>query len=833
MLQLTGPTQLAGRGRNFQVSGILWLLFVLIVLATVSYHTVTLSVATALVGLAILLAVFAGELPWFFSFLLLIGFALGALVLNSTQVRQEWISRHLLEIFRKKLPALSDTEKEAMASGSVWWEADLLGGHPDWHKLFNYPLSELSEEEQAFLDGPTDEFCAMIDDWQITHNDLDLTPEAWSFLKDRGFMGLIVPKEYGGLGFSARAISEIVMKVSSRSITAACTLLVPNSLGPAKLLLHYGTTDQQQHYLPRLAKGQELPCFALTGPEVGSDASNMPDTGVVCRQEFQGREVLGIRLNWSKRYLTLGPVATVIGLAFRMLDPDQLLGEQEELGITVALIPADTEGVTLGRRHIPLNIPFQNGPIQGKEVFAPLDWIIGGESGIGRGWMMLVECLSEGRGMSLPSLSTAGAKLVSRYTGAYARVREQFGTPIGNFEGVQEALASIGGLTYQVDAARLLTISALDKGEKPGVVSAIAKYHLTEAMRKVVNHGMDIQGGSGVMLGPRNYLGRIYQALPISITVEGANILTRSLMIFGQGVTRAHPWLLKEMEAIGQEDDKKALTDFDRVLFSHLGQGLGNGFRSLFLGITGGRFSSAPGAGAIKPYVQKLNWLSAALAVTIEFALLQYGGELKRKEHLSGRLADILSHLYLASATLKHFQDQGSHRHDLPLLQWSCEQSLWQIQQAFAGIFTNFPSPLLARAIKAITFPAGMRLSPPSDRLTQQVADLLLHPSPSRERLTAGIYQTKNPQEPGARLDAALELAEGVSGARRKIKKAIKSGELPNTTPEQQWAQAVERQLISTSEKALLEQYESLRKEIIQVDDYSAAEFVPGVPSIR
>lgn len=809
------------------MSTLVWLLLLLVTLGFVSYRKFSLVVATGLVGTVLLLAIFSGDLPGPLSFLLLLAFTVLALLFNVRTLSQEWISRHLLPIYRRKLPILSATEREAMESGGVWWEADLLAGKPDWKKLLQYPSSQLSAEEKAFLDGPVEEFCAMLDDWRITHRHLDLPPEAWAFMKEKGFMGLIVPREYGGLGFSARATSELVLKISSRSITAACNVLVPNSLGPAKLLLHYGTDAQKQHYLPRLASGEELPCFALTGPEVGSDASNMPDIGVVCRQRVQGEEVLGLRLNWNKRYLTLGPVATVIGLAFRLQDPEHLLGDQDELGITVALIPSATPGVTAGRRHMPLNIPFQNGPIQGQDVFVPLDSVIGGEAGIGKGWMMLVECLSEGRGMSLPALSSAGCKSVSRYTGAYARIREQFHASIGNFEGVREALARIGGLTYQADAARLLTLAALDAGEKPGVVSAIAKYHLTEMMREVVNRGMDIQGGSGIMLGPRNLIGRVYQGLPISITVEGANILTRSLMIFGQGVIRAHPWLLKEMAAANQADAGKALVDFDLALFGHLGHAASNFCRSLFLGLTSGRGSPAPAEKAIKDLAQKLNWMSAALAITTEFALLRYGGELKRKEHLSGRLGDILSHLYLASATLKHFQDQGCHNKDLPLVRWSCNQSLWQIQLAFAAIFANFPSRFQARLMKAIAFPTGMRLRPPSDLLTYQVADLLLYPSPSRERLTAGIYTSTDLTEPGARLDAALELVDEVDKIKRKIRKAQKNGP-PNPVSSDTGRFANEGKVISESEAELLEKYEALRREIIQVDDFSAEEFASG-----
>ena len=588
-----------------------------------------------------------------------------ALVFNAPVLRRRLVSNPLLHLFRRLLPPMSDTEREALEAGSVWWEAELFRGDPRWQKLLDIPAARLSAEEQAFLDGPVEELCRMLDDWDITHVRRDLPPAVWRFLKEKGFFGLIVPRQYGGLEFSAQAHSAVVMKTASRSVTAAVTVMVPNSLGPAELLLHYGTEVQKNHYLPRLASGEEVPCFALTNPEAGSDASAMPDHGVVCRGEFEGKKgVLGIRLNWEKRYITLGPVATVLGLAFKLYDPDHLLGGSENLGITLALIPTNTPGVKIGTRHNPLNIPFQNGPNWGENVFIPLDWIIGGPQQIGQGWRMLMESLAAGRSISLPALSTGAGKLACRATGAYARIRKQFKLPIGKFEGVEEALARMAGYTYLMDATRSLTARAVDLGEKPSVASAIAKYQLTEHMRRVVNDAMDVQGGAGICLGPRNFMGRVYQALPISITVEGANILTRTLIIFGQGAVRCHPYILREMRAATDADSERASKNFDDAIFSHVGYTFSNAARALWLGLTGARFVPVPFQGPTRRYAQHITRLSIGLALIADAAMLTLGGALKRREKLSGRFADVLSFLYLASAVIKRFEEQGRPQED-------------------------------------------------------------------------------------------------------------------------------------------------------------------------
>ncbi len=647
----------------------------------------------------------ATGIPWYLSTPLWLGAAAVVLLLGVPAIRRRYITSALLRQFRKVIPPMSRTEQEALQAGSVWWDAELFSGRPDWEKLLNTPRSRLSGREQAFLDGPVERLCRMLDDWQITHTEKDLPGEIWDYLKQERFFGLVLPEEHGGLGFSAQAHSEVVMKLSSRSIVAAVTVMVPNSLGPGKLLLHYGTRQQQQYYLPRLARGEEIPCFALTGPDAGSDAGAIPDQGVVAWGQWRGRRVLGVRLDWEKRYITLGPVATLIGLAFRLRDPDHLLGDREELGITLALIPRDTPGVTIGARHIPLDIPFQNGPNWGRNVFVPLDQLIGGEKYIGQGWRMLVESLAEGRGVSLPALAVGAGKVCSRYTGAYAAIRQQFGMPIGRFEGVEEALARIAGLTYQMDAARRLTLGALDIGEKPSVISAIVKYHLTERYRQLINDAMDIQAGSGIILGPSNLIARAYQALPIAITVEGANILTRSMIIFGQGAMRCHPWILKEFSAAQEPDCERGLAEFDHAVFGHAGFLLENIARSLFLGLTRGRLSHSPVAGPAKRYFQQLNWMSAAFALAADAAMMTLGATLKRKERLSARLGDVLSEMYLTSAVLKQYQDDGCPGEDWPLVRWACETSFYRMQESLRLLIRNLPFRPLGWLLRLVLFP--------------------------------------------------------------------------------------------------------------------------------
>ena len=738
--------------------------------------------------------------------------------------RLRWISEPLLKIFRRVTPRMSQTEREALDAGSVWWDGELFSGRPKWKKLRQLPAPQLSAEEQAFLDGPVDELCAMLNDWEITEEREDLPPEAWEFIKTNGFFSLIIPKSYGGLDYSALAHSAIVMKIATRSITAAVSVMVPNSLGPAKLLLEYGTEEQKNHYLPRLAAGEEVPCFALTSPHAGSDAGAIPDYGIVCREDFQGeKDVLGMRLTWEKRYITLGPVATLLGLAFKLYDPDGLLGGEKNLGITLALIPTETEGVNIGRRHNPLNIPFMTGPNSGKDVFVPMDWIIGGEQRIGQGWRMLMECLADGRGISLPALSTGAGKLAARGIGAYARIRTQFKLPIGRFEGVEEALARIGGYTYIMDAARTLTATALDRGEKPSVISAIVKYHLTERMRKVVNDAMDILGGAGICLGPRNIMGRGYQGIPISITVEGANILTRSMIIFGQGAIRSHPYVFKEMEAISEEDPELSLEKFDRALFGHMRFVIINSLRTLFHALTSSWFIFAPGHRPARRYYQHLTRMSAAFALLTDAALMTLGGSLKRKESLSGRLGDILSNLYLASAVLKRFEDQGSPRSDQPLLHWSCQHCLSEIQGAIDGLLQNFPLRPVAFILRWMIFPLGRHFSPPSDKLGHRIAEQLLIPSNSRDRLTEGIFIPKAADEAIARLEDALDKVIRADHAERKLRQGLRDYKVDHRGLEGMLEAGIEKGIISEQDASLIREADAARTEVIRVDDFPAS----------
>ena len=754
-------------------------------------------------------------------------FVLLATVLNLPPLRARLVSSPVLKLFRKILPPMSQTERDALEAGSVWWDGELFSGNPDWHKLLAYPPSRLSEEEQAFLDGPVEELCAMLDDWRINQKLNDLPPEVWRFIKENRFFGIIIPKEYGGLGFSARAHSEIVLKISSRSIAAAVTVMVPNSLGPAELLLRYGTQEQKDYYLPRLARGEEVPCFALTSPEAGSDASAIPDYGIVCRQHFNGQDdVLGLRVTWNKRYITLGPVATVLGLAFKARDPDGLLGDDPEPGITCALIPTNHPGVEIGRRHHPLGVGFQNGPNSGREVFIPMDWVIGGQQQVGKGWRMLMECLAAGRSISLPALSVGGAKFASLSMGAYGRIRKQFKTPIGFFEGIEEALARIGGNCYMMDAARTLTTGALDSGESPSVISAILKYQLTERMRQAINDAMDIQGGAGICQGPHNILGRIYQAIPISITVEGANILTRSLIIYGQGAIRCHPYVLAEIQAAQDFDQVRAQRNFDRALWGHVGFVLSNFARALCQGVTGARLVHTPEvAGETRRYYQQLSRYSAAFAFLSDMAMLSLGGALKRKEKLSGRFADVLSLLYLCSATLKRYEDEGRQQSDLPLVRWACEDSLHRIEQALDGLLSNFPNRPLAWLLRRVIFPTGRHARPPSDRLGRKVARFLLTPSEARNRLVAGVYIPSDPDQQIARMEAALAQADIIDALEKRLFRARKKGEIEGWDTLELLQAAHAKGLVSDEEAEQYRRYDALRREIIRVDDFAPNEF--------
>ncbi|MCW8830788.1 MAG: acyl-CoA dehydrogenase [Gammaproteobacteria bacterium] len=741
--------------------------------------------------------------------------------LNIYPLRRVLLSKHIYGLMAKIMPKISRTEQEALDAGDVWWEADLFSGKPDFSKIHNLPKPALNEKEQAFLDGPVDQLCSMLNDWQITHNNFDLPPDTWQFIKDNGFFAMIIPEEYGGLGFSAYAHSEVVMKIGSRSGSAAVTVMVPNSLGPGKLLMTYGTDEQKNYYLPRLARGEEIPCFALTGPSAGSDAGAMPDTGVVCYGSFDGKEnVLGIRLNWEKRYITLAPVATLLGLAFKLHDPEHLLGEEEDRGITLALIKRETKGVEIGRRHFPLNQAFMNGPVRGKDVFIPIDWIIGGSDYVGKGWSMLMECLSDGRAISLPALGVAGGKMTSKFTGAYARIRKQFHTPIGYFEGIEEPLAEIGGQTYAMESARLLVLSCLDNGETPSVISGIVKQQLMQRMRTTVNHAMDIHGGHGICMGPNNYLARYYQLIPVGITVEGANILTRSLMIFGQGAMRSHPYLLKEVSAVHNSDKRQGLKDFDRALFAHAGFVMSNIVRSLWIGLTSAHLLLTPGRGITKYYYRQLVRLSSCFALMTDVCVGLLGGSLKRREKISGRFADALSNMYVLTATIKHFEDDGRPDEDIALLKWACDDALFNVQQAMKGIMVNLQIPLVGHILNMLVFPLSKPYQKPGDNLGHQVARLLLQPSATLDRLTGGIYTNKNPDDPTGRILLAQDLVLETADIERSIRVARRSNVLQSDDVGL-YAEAREKNIINDEEFELLEQTRLAVQNAIKVDEFS------------
>ncbi|RYV01744.1 acyl-CoA dehydrogenase [Shewanella sp. OPT22] len=744
-----------------------------------------------------------------------------AVIFGVRNLRMKLVTRPAFSFFKKVLPPLSDTEKEAMEAGDVWWEGELFRGKPDWNTLHNYGRPQLNSEEKEFIDNQVKTAISMMDDYDIVQKRRDLPPELWNYFKKEGFFALIIPKKYGGKEFSAYANSTIVSMLATRSVSAAVTVMVPNSLGPGELLTHYGTNEQRNHWLPRLAKGSEIPCFALTGPEAGSDAGSIPDVGIVCRREFEGEEVLGLSLTWNKRYITLAPVATVLGLAFQMRDPDKLLGDTKELGITCALIPTSHKGVEIGDRHDPMGLAFMNGTTHGKDVFIPLDWIIGGPQYAGRGWRMLVECLSAGRGISLPALATASGHLTTKTSTAYSYVRKQFGLSIGRFEGVQEALAKIIANTYQLEAARRLTTTGIDLKVKPSVVTAIAKYHMTELGRKVVNDAMDIQSGKSIQLGPKNYLGHGYMGLPISITVEGANILTRSLMIFGQGATRCHPYVIPEMETAMMEDKSAALDRFDKLLMGHIGYALRNAGSAFGHALTGSRLASSPVAGETQQYYKDMTRMSAALAFVTDVAMLILGGDLKRKEMLSARLGDVLSQLYLGSATLKMFEDNGHQQDDLPIVHYVMQERLHLAAKAMQDAIRNFPNKPVAWALRAVIFPLGNRFKMPSDNLASSLATAMQQPSPARERITFLSTSYEGDNGGVAEVENAFLAQYECRHLFKKITEAQKEGKVKRKLKGMTlFDMALENEVINQDEYEQLKQADELRLAAINVNDF-------------
>ncbi len=803
--------------------GIITLLFVAAVLY-LAYKRLSLATFTATFFVLLLAYQLLGAPAGVWKGFLWLAFTALALF-NLAPLRKSLVTRPFMKIYRRMLPNMSSTEREALEAGTVWWDGELFTGKPDWSKLLGAKAPQLTAEEQAFLDGPCEELCGMIDDFDITHRRGDMPPEIWEFLKTRGFFAMIIQKKYGGLEFSAYAHSCVLAKLSTRSSTVSSTVAVPNSLGPGELLQHYGTEQQKNHYLPRLARGEDIPCFALTGPRAGSDAASLPDTGVVCHGSWEGREVVGIKLNFSKRYITLAPVATVIGLAFRLFDPEHLLGEKSDVGITCALIPRATAGVTIGRRHFPLNVPFQNGPIQGRDVFVPLDFIIGGPAMAGQGWRMLVEQLSVGRCISLPSSGTGGGKAAVFATGAYARIRRQFNMPVGRFEGIESVIARMVGLTYTMDAARSVTAGAIDGGEKPSVPSAMLKYHVTEMARQVANDAMDVHGGKGICLGPNNYLGRGYQVVPVAITVEGANILTRSLIIFGQGAIRCHPFVLKEMEAARNPDRKRGVDEFDAALFGHVGFTISNAVRSFIMALTNARFTAAPDTGPARRYYQHIVRFSASFAFAVDVAMLSLGGYLKKKENLSARLGDVLSCMYLASMVLKHYENLGRKPEDLPIVEWACRDLLYKAQEQLHAFLRNFPIRWLAGLMRFCIFPNGLHYSAPDDRLGRQLASLVLEPSAVRDRLCHPVYRRVAANNPLGLLQEVLEMAERAEALEKTIRvQGVKTGRIRSLALPQQIIEAEALGLITSADAEWLAEYDRKVMNIVDVDDFAPHE---------
>jgi len=801
---------------------IFWTLVFFTTLVVLCYRAVELRTATIAIGVVLLIFTIFGDPGNIFLAIYWVMFAL-LVSFNIPEIRRNYVSSQILKFYKAVLPSISQTEKEAIDAGGIWWDGEIFSGNPNWEVLRNNPKPKLTKEEQDFLDGPVEEVCQMTDNWAVNHKDYDLPEEVWDFLKTKGFFSMIIPKKYGGLEFSPLAVATVMSKITTRSGVLNSTVGVPNSLGPAELLLHYGTPEQRNELLPKLASGEEIPCFALTGPRAGSDAAAMPDTGVVCKGKFKGKEIIGMKLNFSKRYITLAPVSTLVGLAFKLYDPDHLIGEQSDYGITCALIPSTTKGLEIGNRHLPLGIPFMNGTIIGTDIFVPLDYIIGGTEQAGKGWRMLVECLSAGRAISLPSGAMGGAKAAACSTGAYARIREQFNIPIAEFEGIAEPLGRIAGYTYLITAAVNTTAMAIGTGEKPAVISAIMKYHTTEMSRKIVLDAMDIHGGKAVMRGPKNYMASGYEAGPIGITVEGANILTRSLIIFGQGAFRCHPYVLKEIEAVEQEDVDESLEQFDRHFFNHVAYTFSNVARSFVLGISN-KFGDSPVGGQTENYYKQINRFSAVFALLTDVSMIVLGGSLKRKETLSARLGDVLSSLYLASTTLKYYEDQGDKETALPLVHWGCKTLIFEAQNKIHEILLNFPNRFIAGVLRFFIFPRGKNISGPSIKNTLEIGDLISRKTKTREKLCQGVYLKDEPTNHLAIMERVLELYETAHPIKVDIMKALKKGLIEGNTLEELMDAALNQEIITQDQADQLNEYDRLALDIINVDDFSEKE---------
>jgi acyl-CoA dehydrogenase len=749
--------------------------------------------------------------------------------LSVPEVRRKFFIAPAFDFLKKTLPKVSDTEQQALDAGTVGFDAELFSGTPDWTKLRAVPPVTLTPEEQAFLDGPTDELCALIDDWQIRHAAREIPDNIWTFVKKHGFLGMLISKEHGGLGFSAQAQSLILGKIASRSPDVVTIVMVPNSLGPGELIEKYGTDEQKHYYLPRLSRGDEIPCFSLTGPTSGSDAATMRDIGTVVKGTHEGRETLGVRLSWDKRYITLGPKATLVGLAFRLFDPDNLLGKGEDVGITVAMIPANHPGVNIGRRHLPSGAAFPNGPNWGTDVFIPLDWIIGGEKMAGQGWRMLMECLAAGRAISLPSSATAGAKAMLRVTSAYARIRRQFGLPIGRMEGIEEPLASIVETAYVNEAARGVTASMVSRGEKPSVISALMKYQTTERLRRAVNDAMDIHGGRAICDGPTNYLQSAYEMVPVGITVEGANILTRTLITFAQGALRSHPYLIREIQSAQNPDPAKGLDDFEETFLSHISHTVGNLAGAFFHNVTFGFFAPAPSeVPDLKAHYRQLSRASRNFAAVSDLTIATLGGGLKTKQKICGRLADALAELYFASAVLKRYEDDGRPQADKPIVDFAVANGLARFDEALHGVVVNFPVTPARWLLRAVIFPLGRHYDPAPDTLGSTVAGLVLKPGDVRDRLTRHIYVPKDAADPTGILEVTLEKVVAAEEAEKKLEKAIRAGTIRRYHGVDWIGDAVSKNVVTDSEGTLLREVETLVARVIAVDHFDPAELRPN-----
>lgn len=795
-------------------------LFLIVVLISVLIvRQVPLPIASAAVVLAWLaLGVIS---PCLWSLWAVVPLAAILLVLNVPQLRRPLLSSPVFNLLKKSMPSMSVTEREALEAGTTWWEKELFSGHPDWSEFAQIELPQLTDEEQSFLDNEVNEFCSLVDEWDI-HQRKDLPPEAWQYLKDKGFFGLIIPREFGGHDFSPYAQSRVMSKIAGRSSTAAVTAMVPNSLGPGELLMKYGTEEQKQRWLPGLAKGIEIPCFGLTGPEAGSDAGSIPDVGIVCKGQFEGKEVLGLRLTFSKRWITLAPVATVVGLAFKLHDPEGLLGDanKSDYGITCALLPADHPGVEIGKRHNP-GAPFMNGPVVGNDVFIPVDWIIGGAAMAGKGWRMLIECLGAGRGVSLPALSTASGEMSYRMVGAFARIRRQFNTEIGKFEGVQEATAEIAGGAYTLEAMRHLVTKGLETGA-PAVMTAMAKYHATELMRRLVNHSMDVVGGRAIQLGPRNFLAFPYQSIPVAITVEGANILTRSLMIFGQGAMRCHPFLFDEMQAMQTDDQREGLKKFDKLFIRHLGHVCSNLVRTKLHGVSRGLFSAVPANADdfSRRWYQRINVLSASLAVTSDFALAILGGNLKRRELLSARLGDVHSQLFIACSVLKYHSAHTRTRAEDAHAEYAVTYALHKAQEALIEFYDNFPVRFVAKILKLMTFSTGRIVNKPDDDLVRELGDLIMEDNPVRQNLGQFVYINTEAEDSTGRVESTFQLLLALGPVWVNFARAQSSGKLVGDTLAQRLQDAVSKNIIEESDVARLQEYDARRFDCVLTDAF-------------